>query len=150
MNGMRAIAPYLRTRPVPLSEVSQNELPLVQRLWIYQSERIPLVKTSVLVAVFSAASINVSALLAGRALPGWTSYATAFFVALIIFIQLRACDEYKDAPDDYNYRPERPIPRGLITLRTILTIGFALVPVAIVATLAYYPPLLALLLLVWL
>ena len=36
-------------------------------------------------------------------------------VALIFFFQLRACDEVKDAEDDRRYRPERPIPRGLVS-----------------------------------
>lgn len=129
---------------------TQNALPLFQRLWIYQSERIPLVKTSVLLAIFSAASINVSALLAGRDLPGWPAYLAAFLVSLIIFIQLRACDEYKDGRDDQRYRPERPIPRGLVSLRLILGIGFMLVPFAVLVTFAYHPPLLILLALVWL
>lgn len=129
---------------------TQNALPVLHRLWIYQGERIPLVKTSVLLAIFSAASINVSALLAGRDLPGWPTYLTAFLVSLIIFIQLRACDEYKDGPDDQRYRPERPIPRGLVSLKLILGIGFALVPAAVLVTLAYHPPLLILLALVWL
>ncbi|MFN3171084.1 MAG: UbiA family prenyltransferase [Hyphomicrobiales bacterium] len=129
---------------------SEDRLNLVQRLWIYQSERIPLGKTAILLAVFSAASINVSAFLADRALPGWGAYATAFLVSLIIFIQLRACDEFKDAEDDRLYRPERPVPRGLVSLKLILMIGAGLVPVAVLVTLGYHPPLLLLLGLVWL
>jgi 4-hydroxybenzoate polyprenyltransferase len=128
----------------------ERDLSLAQRLWIYQSERIPLFKTSVLLAVFSSASINVSALLSGRDYPAWGAYVTAFVVSLIIFIQLRACDEFKDGADDYKYRPERPIPRGLVTLKTILGIGFALMPVALLVSFLYHPPLIILLLLIWL
>lgn len=129
---------------------TENALPLLRRLWIYQSERIPLAKTAILLAIFSAASINVSAFLANRDLPGWPAYLTAFLVSLVIFIQLRACDEYKDGSDDQRYRPERPIPRGLVTLRLILGIGFGLVPLAVLVAWAYHPPLLILLALVWL
>lgn len=127
----------------------EQSLPLFRRLWIYQSERIPLAKTAILLAVFSAASVNVSALLADRALPGWQAYATAFLVSFIVFIQLRACDEYKDGPDDQRYRPERPIPRGLVSLQLILGIGATLVPVAVLVTFLFHPPLLFLLALVW-
>ena len=127
----------------------ENTLPLLNRLWIYQDERIPLFKTAALLAVFSSASVNVSAFLAGRPFPGSAAYATAFLVALVIFIQLRACDEYKDEPDDRRYRPERPIPRGLVSLRLILAIAVGLVPVAVLAVWAYFPPLLLLLVLVW-
>ena len=128
---------------------AENTLPLLDRLWIYQNERIPLFKTAALLAVFSSASVNVSALLAGRAFPSAGGYATAFLVALVIFVQLRACDEYKDGPDDRRYRPERPIPRGLVSLRLVLGIGVGLAPVAALAAWVYYPPLLLLLALVW-
>jgi 4-hydroxybenzoate polyprenyltransferase len=60
---------------------------LLHRLWIYQRERIPLGRTALLLAVFSAASINISAQLASRALPGWGSNAVAFAVARIFFLQ---------------------------------------------------------------
>ena len=37
-------------------------------------------------------------------------------MTLLIFFQLRACDEVKDAEDDRRYRPERAVPRGLVSL----------------------------------
>lgn len=106
---------------------------LARRLWVYQAERFPLLKTATLLAAFAAASINVSALLASRSLPGLWTYVAAFIVLLVIFFQLRACDEVKDADDDRRYRPERPVPRGLVTLRTIVGLGLLLIPVAITA-----------------
>ena len=123
---------------------------LLHRLWIYQRERIPLGRTALLLAVFSAASINISAQLAGRALPGWGSYAVAFAMALIFFFQLRACDEVKDAEDDRLYRPERPIPRGLVSLRLIVSLALAAVPVAAALTAVLDLRLLLPLTLVWL
>jgi len=124
--------------------------PLWQRLWIYQRERFPLARTAVLLAVFSAASINVSAQLAGRSLPGLDAYLVAFAVALIFMFQLRACDELKDAETDRTYRPERPIPRGLVSLRLILSLALAAIPVAIAFTAAKDVRLLGPLALVWL
>lgn len=103
---------------------------LLSRLWIYQRERFPLGKTSVLLAVFSAASLSVSAHLSGRSLPPLLTFAGAWAIVLIIFFQLRACDEIKDREDDLRFRPERPIPRGLVTLRLILGMGMAGVPLA--------------------
>ena len=123
---------------------------LWHRLWIYQRERIPLGRTALLLAVFSAASINISAQLAGRTLPGWGAYAVAFAVALIFFFQLRACDEVKDAEDDRRYRPERPIPRGLVSLRLIVSLALAAVPVAAALTALLDLRLLLPLTLVWL
>ena len=128
----------------------EASLPLLRRLWIYQAERFPLLKTAVLLAVFTAASISVSAHLGGRTLPGVANFAVAFVVTLVIFFQLRACDEVKDAEDDQRYRPERAVPRGLVSLRLVVGLGFAGVPVAMFAAAMLSPALLWPLVLVWL
>lgn len=124
--------------------------PLLQRLWIYQGERFPLLRTVPLLAAFGAASINVSALLAGRSLPPLSTYAVAIAVLLIVFFQMRACDEVKDADDDQRWRPERPIPRGLVSLRLIVGLALALTPVAVAAAVWLSPVMLWPLLVVWL
>jgi 4-hydroxybenzoate polyprenyltransferase len=94
-------------------------------LWAYQQERFPLAKTGPLLAVFSAASICVSAILAERPLPGFGGFLAGFVIAMLLFFQMRVCDEYKDLDDDRRYRPNRPIPRGLVSLRLILGLGMA-------------------------
>lgn len=129
--------------------MSEARLGLLARLNIYQRERFPLGRTSLLVLVFSAASVSVSAHLAGRATPGWPSYAAAFLVTLLFFFQLRVFDEIKDGEDDRRYRPERPIPRGLVTLKQIIELGLATVPVAVAACWAIDARLLILLGIVW-
>jgi 4-hydroxybenzoate polyprenyltransferase len=131
-------------------DTTEMRASLLRRLWIYQAERFPVIKTATLLAAFSAASINVSALLAGRDLPGLATYICAFVVLFIIFFQLRACDEVKDAEDDRRYRPERPIPRGLVTQRLITGIALAAMPVAAFAAYALSPWMLLPLAAVWL
>ncbi len=121
----------------------------ISALWTYQKERFPLFKTGPLLAMFSAASLSVSAELAGRPLPGWGAYLAGFIVALMLFFQLRVCDEYKDLEDDQRYRPDRPIPRGLVSLQLILSLGAASMPVAALAVWLWYPPAIWLLGLVW-
>lgn len=121
-----------------------------QRFILYQRERFPLVKTVPLLLVFSVASINVSALLGGRAWPGAGAYATGFVLVLILFFQMRAADEWKDQELDRRYRPERPIPRGLVRLSTVLWVALGLVPVALVAAVGIGAGVVWLLLLVWL
>jgi 4-hydroxybenzoate polyprenyltransferase len=128
---------------------SEASAPLARRLWIYQSERFPVFKTALLLAAFASASVNVSAFLAGRSLPGIGTYAAAFVVLFILFFQLRACDEFKDLEDDRRYRPERPIPRGLVDLGLILGIGIGLIPVAMAVAGALGSVLLLPLLAVW-
>jgi 4-hydroxybenzoate polyprenyltransferase len=122
---------------------------LWRRLWVYQKERFPLGKTALLLAAFSASSISVSAHLAGRPLPSWSVFVAAWLVAVIFFFQLRACDEFKDLEDDRLYRPERPIPSGLVSLRLILSLAALASSVGIGLTLTITPLLLAPLALVW-
>ena len=122
----------------------------LRALWIYQAERFPLAKTAPILAVFSAASIAVSAELAERPLPGFGAFLSGFIVAFLIFFQMRACDEWKDLDDDRRYRPTRPIPRGLVSLELILTLGGLSMPLAALAIWLWHPPVLWLLALVWL
>lgn len=120
-----------------------------ERLWIYQSERFPLIQTVPLLAAFSAASVTASARLADRSLPDLPVYLIAFLIVMIFFWQMRALDEVKDAEVDRRYRPERPIPRGLVSLNLILWIaGAGVLPVVFAA---YYlaPVLLWLVIGVW-
>jgi 4-hydroxybenzoate polyprenyltransferase len=118
-------------------------------LWTYQKERFPLAKTAPLLAMFSAASLSVSAVLAGRDLPGWGAFAAGFAIAMLLFFQMRVCDEYKDLEDDRRFRPHRPIPRGLVSLRLILGLGAVSLPLTALAGYLWYPPVLWLLVLVW-
>lgn len=109
---------------------------LAKRLWIYQAERFPLIRTVPLLALFSAAAINVSALLADRPLPGPWAYLAGFLLGLILFFQMRVADEHKDYADDCRYRPERAVPRGLVSLPLLARLAglAALIAAAIALT----------------
>jgi 4-hydroxybenzoate polyprenyltransferase len=89
---------------------------IIQRLWIYQKERFPLLAHGPLIAAFSACAVSFSSLIRDAPVPGWEMYLTAFVVCLLMFLQLRIADEFKDAQDDARWRPYRPVPRGLIKL----------------------------------
>jgi 4-hydroxybenzoate polyprenyltransferase len=104
------------------------------RWWIYQKERFPLAAHAPLIAAFSACAVSFSSLVAGAPIPGWKSYLVAFGVCLLMFLQLRIADEFKDADDDARWRPYRPVPRGLIKLSElrIVFILAALIQVALV------------------
>lgn len=98
----------------------QARLGLGQRLWIYQSERFPLGKTALLLLVFTSASLSLSAHLGGRDLPTVWTFIAIWLAAVLVFFQLRAADEHKDFVEDARYRPERAVPRGLVSLRLIV------------------------------
>jgi hypothetical protein len=118
------------------------------RWYIYQQERFPLLANGLLIAAFSSSAVCYSALLRGGT-PTVISLIVAFATALLLFLQLRIADEFKDFEEDRRYRPYRPVQRGLVTLRELAVIGAvgALVQLALAAWLA--PGLIPLLFLTW-
>ncbi len=91
----------------------------MNRWWIYQKERFPLLAHGPLIAAFSACAVSFSSLLRGAPVPDGTMFLTAFGVCLLMFLQLRIADEFKDAEEDARWRPYRPVPRGLVTLKEL-------------------------------
>lgn len=104
---------------------------LPQRAWIYQRERFPVLGHGPLILCFSLSAMAFSALLHDDAVAWfdegtWGPSAVAAFVTcFLFFLQLRIADEFKDHEEDCRYRPYRPVPRGLVSLRA-LGIAFAL------------------------
>ena len=90
--------------------------PPVRRAWTYLQERFPLPAHGPVVVAFAGGVACASAAMRGADGPGWPAVVVASVVALGVFFQLRVADEWKDAEEDRRYRPERPVPRGLVTL----------------------------------
>ena len=90
------------------------------RWWIYFQERFPLFAHGPLILAFSLCAICFSTLLRGSdRFPAWPVIAVAFVSSLLSFLHLRLADEFKDFDEDSLYRPYRPVPRGLVTLREL-------------------------------
>jgi 4-hydroxybenzoate polyprenyltransferase len=122
----------------------------LQRWWIYQRERFPLVTYIPLIAAFSVCTLTYSLLARGQVhLPGLEPSLVAFLTALLFFFQMRVADEFKDAREDALYRPYRPVPRGLMTLRELGVAGLLAACVQLALALWLSPRLVPLLLLVW-
>jgi 4-hydroxybenzoate polyprenyltransferase len=121
---------------------------LLQRLWIYQGERFPLLSYSVLVAALTIGASGFAS--AGSSWPPVPRMVGAFGVALGFFLLLRLSDEFKDAADDAAYRPYRPVPRGLVTLRELAGVGIVVVLLQLAITLLLGWQLLPYLLAAWL
>ncbi|HEX2780318.1 MAG TPA: UbiA family prenyltransferase [Gemmatimonadaceae bacterium] len=120
------------------------------RWWTYQRERFPLVAHLPLIAAFSGAAVCFSAMLRGpSSVVAPRSLAVAFGSAVLFFFQLRVADEVKDAEDDARYRPYRPVPRGLVTLRELSVLGVIGGAIQLGLALWLTPRLVPLLLLVW-
>lgn len=120
-----------------------------RRWWTYQRERFPLLAHAPLIAAFSASGVSFSAALRGAHGPAALSLVAAFVTALCFFFQLRVSDEIKDADDDARFRPYRPVPRGLVTLGELRTIGAAAAVVQVATAAALDARLLFVLALVW-
>lgn len=119
--------------------------------WItYQRERFPLTAHAPLVAAFSASAVCFSSVLRGQlALPSFPIFVVAFITSLLFFLQLRIADEFKDFETDSRFRPYRPVPRGLVTLRELAWVGGAAALLQLALALWLDPTLVWLLAIAW-
>jgi 4-hydroxybenzoate polyprenyltransferase len=122
----------------------------MNRWIVYQRERFPLAGHGPLVAAFSGSAICFSLVVRGRiAPPSWRACLVAFLTSLLFFLQLRIADEFKDHDEDARYRPYRPVPRGLVTLKELACVGLAAGAAQLALALWLHPPLAWLLIPAW-
>lgn len=121
---------------------------------IYQRERFPLIAHGALILAFSSGAVCFAAQLraaggVGTPRPSIASLAVAFLTCLFFFFQLRVSDEFKDFEEDSRWRPYRPVPRGLVSLRELGTVALVLAAVQLVLAFSLSPRLVIPLVLVW-
>ncbi len=123
--------------------------PLPHRLWRYQAERFSLAAYTPLVvaAVVAAVSVSVHArrVRGDIPAPAWPDpalWGLGGLTVLIFFLGLRILDEHKDAHIDRQYRPELPVPRGLVTLAELRWAGLGLLALVVLGHLLLAPVLL--------
>jgi len=122
----------------------------MNRWIVYQRERFPLAGHGPLVAAFSASAVCFSSLVRGRvALPSAASLLVAFVTSLLFFLQLRIADEFKDYEDDARYRPYRPVPRGLVSLRELAWVGVGAAAIQLALAILLEPSIAWLLAIAW-
>jgi hypothetical protein len=106
--------------------------PLAARLLAYQAERFPLVRFVPLIALFTFSSAAYSRLARGaEGFIPWPLLAVGAFTSILFFFVLRVLDEHKDRDVDARWRPELPVPRGLVTLGELRLVAGALLAVAV-------------------
>ena len=111
----------------------------------YFRERFPPLQYAAALGVFSFATLAYSTAAAGLPrFPAAYPTAVAFAVTFLAFLQLRIHDEFKDFEDDARYRPERPVPRGLVTLDSLERLGWIAAGVQLVLSATLGAPLIAL------
>lgn len=116
---------------------------LATRLWAYQKIRFPVAGFAPLVIAFTFSSAAYSRV--ARGAPGfisWHLFAGGAFTALVFFFMLRVLDEHKDREIDARYRPELPVPSGLVSLRELRMIGGSLLALTVAFNVLFAPELL--------
>ncbi len=96
-----------------------------------------------LISVFTFSAAAYSRL--ARGAPGFVPldrFLVGVFTALVFFFLLRVLDEHKDAEVDRRYRPELPVPRGLVSLAELRRIGGAALVLAVLLNALVAPVLL--------
>ena len=127
---------------------------LLQRAWIYQRERFPIAGHGPLILCFSLSALSFSAVLhddtqSFLASSPWLPAIVSFTTCFLFFLQLRIADEFKDFEEDSLYRPYRPVPRGLVTLRALGFVFVAAALIQLVLALLLEPRLLIMLAIAW-
>jgi len=120
------------------------------RWWAYSEERFPLLKHGLSVGVFTLSALSFSSLIRDDiTLFGVQAFAVAFTTVFLFFLQLRIADEFKDFEEDSRWRPYRPVPRGLVTLRSLAVLGVGTGFTQLILVLLYQPQLIIFLIIVW-
>jgi 4-hydroxybenzoate polyprenyltransferase len=123
---------------------------MANRWWVYQRERFPVLAHTPIIAAFSLSAVSYSALLRGMIhLPGWKPCVVAFVSSFLFFLQLRLADEFKDFEEDSQYRPYRPVPRGLVSLRELAWVWAGCIAIQLALAVWLAPRLIVLLLITW-
>ena len=118
-------------------------LGLAARFWAYQRERFPVAGFVPIIVAFTFSSAAYSRLARGAHdfIP-WSRFAVGVLTTLAFFFMLRVLDEHKDQDVDRRFRPELPVPRGLVSLGELRAIGGGALAVAVVLNLLVLPALL--------
>lgn len=96
------------------------------RIYAYTRERFPLGTYAAATALFFSSGYLLARLLSGLGPPG-TELVLGGTVTLLVFFHLRVMDEHKDGDFDARVHPDRPVPRGLVSLTELRWLGAAAV-----------------------
>lgn len=126
------------------------------RWWIYQAQRFPLLRHTLLAGVLSGAAIGYAHQLVllnsgvqPPTTPIWGGMVLSTIALLLFAFQRQVIDEFRDLKTDILYYPDRPVPRGLVTLPELQIGGWAAGCIQFGLAISIGFPLMLLLALVW-
>jgi 4-hydroxybenzoate polyprenyltransferase len=130
--------------PAPAEPDRAGRAPsFARRFARYQRERFPFAGYVPLIAVFTFSAAAYSRLARGAlGFVPLDRFLVGAFTALVFFFLLRVLDEHKDAEVDRRYRPELPVPRGLVSLAELRAVAAAALALVVVLNLLVAPVLL--------
>ena len=122
-----------------------------KKWYIYQKERFPILTYGLycFCVVFATFCFSNSYLINNNFI-NYKLLIPMFIVAILQFLMVRIIDEFKDYEEDSKYRPYRPVPRGLITLKELKVLFIICCFIQIIITSLVNPKSLILLAVVWL
>lgn len=97
---------------------------LAKRLWIYQKERFPLGILTVTTAAVLASTFAVLEWTGYYDIPVW-KYIALGIAGLSFMLHTRIIDEIRDKDVDDVHHPDRPVQRGLVSIRELTVLGYA-------------------------
>ncbi len=99
----------------------------LKRWWIFIKERFSPLEHLLLIVFFFLANFCIASLSVGNGVVFNKSAIVGFFVILMVFFHMRIFDEIKDYKTDLNVHPERPLARGIISLKEAKFTAFILI-----------------------
>ena len=93
----------------------------IKKWYTYQKERFPVATYGIY--IFSIVFGTFCFAIDKTYNPNWIMFLPMFAVAFLQFLIVRIVDEFKDYEEDVKYRPYRPVPRGLVTLKELGILG---------------------------
>jgi hypothetical protein len=94
----------------------KDSRPILIRLWIYQSERAPLLPIVVMAALTAGVIYNFAS-------ASLIQYFASVLITILYLFQIRTSDEKKDFEHDNEYYKNRPVQRGLVSLKELQRLG---------------------------
>jgi len=91
--------------------------------WAYLQERFPPALVSMLGVSFGAACVGLFGPWSAREGALWLHLAAFAVLYVAVLLRYRVVDEWKDFHHDARHYPDRPLPRGAITPRTLVVWG---------------------------
>ena len=97
-------------------KIKKDPRPLPIRFWVFQRERLPLY------GVLGMAFITCGVIYNFANSP-LSNYVAAAAILAFYLVQIRTADEKKDFEHDKKYHPNRPVQRGIVTLKELAVVN---------------------------